>query len=409
MKFYSLFALTLLAHAGLAAPLNERSALSWAEKNKLDIHKFFEAQLKKLDIIKTVKAPSGQIIDWIKVDDDACSSPPPKVPQPKAFVAHKTELDQIEKGPPGTVPRYRKRLDHINYNVTTLESLLKKFGPLGHNGTRLSKRQTVDGDYWYANTGQTIDNLGGQGLFSIYNPQTEDPDHSIMQIAVIRQDGANGIPGAGSRHTQTVEVGLTVDKSLNGDQETRLFTYFTTNGYASTADNVGGYYSEVVGWNQCDPDYGPGNTYPISEVGGVTYFQSIQFSLHDGKWWLWINDRWVGNYKADLFSANAPDASLTLQDHSDYIAFYGEVYDANSNPGVTTTDMGSGQFAGEHDNRAATIRNILVEDLNGNNVDYNGAGSYNVPDTASRYNLEEHYVSGGDWGSYIWLGGPGSG
>jgi hypothetical protein len=53
------------------------------------------------------------------------------------------------------------------------------------------------------------------------------------------------------------------------------------------------------------------------------------------------------------------------------------------------------------------MHNLRVQvDREGNMDDYDGSSSVTDPDM---YDLELHMRSGGSWGSYFWLGGPGAG
>jgi hypothetical protein len=93
-----------------------------------------------------------------------------------------------------------------------------------------------------------------------------------------------------------------------------LFTFFTTDGYQSTANNKGGWNRDVAGWVQVDTQIFPGTTFaPLSTRGGAQYDVKIQWLL-DGanNWWLFVLDRWIGYYPGTLFSAGT-DAGRSLQ------------------------------------------------------------------------------------------------
>ena len=184
-----------------------------------------------------------------------------------------------------------------------------------------------------------------------------------------------------------------------------LFTFYTTNGYSANGNNIGGWNREVTGWVQVDTQIFPGTVFsPLSTAGGTQYDLQIQYLLYQGNWWLWVKDRWIGYYPASLFGAGT-NAALSLQTQSSQLTFYGEVYD--SHPQFTTTDMGSGKFPNAGFGQAAFIRNIDYTTTG--NVQQIFTGGVNIVTDTSRYQLETHLSSGGSWGSYVYLGGPGAG
>ncbi|KAH8166372.1 hypothetical protein CIB48_g1842 [Xylaria polymorpha] len=98
------------------------------------------------------------------------------------------------------------------------------------------------------------------------------------------------------------------------------------------------------------------------------------------------------------------NAANTLADHADEISFYGEVY--NSGTALTTTDMGSGEFPELGFRRAAYVHNIVYYDANIRHQDFNS--SWISVSDPSRYRIEPTWRSGGKWGSYFYVGGPGA-
>jgi hypothetical protein len=69
--------------------------------------------------------------------------------------------------------------------------------------------------------------------------------------------------------------------------------------------------------------------------------------------------------------------------------------------------MGSGIFADRRWPWAAFQRNLMRQTTRpGALAEYNGAAWATDP---KKYTVEKHFRSGTDWGSYMWLGGPGAG
>ncbi|KAF4627827.1 hypothetical protein G7Y89_g10333 [Cudoniella acicularis] len=321
-----------------------------------------------LDIKKTTVTDS-QIIDWISIESQGnIAEPPPPLapltPDPTKETSRplsELELPGVEIGPPGTVPVPR-------INLTYLAKAASKQLPRSTPSTGQSKRQ-YSGDHWYVSSDQPVNNIGGSAVFSLFNAYVENPgDFSLLQTAVTRST-TNGL--------QTLEAGWI--NYPNQVSQPHLFTYYTTNGYSA-----GG------GWPSVD--------------GGTQYEMQLGYQLSGGNWWLWVINRWVGYYPASLYSANQANPSATLEAGSDTIYYYGEIY--QSEGPLTTTDMGSGEFAGTGFGHAGYIHNMDYVDTN-STAQYYTAG-FGDSDS-SRYNADPFPESGTTWGSYTYLGGPGAG
>ena len=106
-------------------------------------------------------------------------------------------------------------------------------------------------------------------------------DFSLLQSAVAYQSSVG---------LQTVEAGW-INYPLQIDQP-HIFTYFTTDGYASSGNKVGGWNQDVGGWVQVDSTYFPGTVFStIATIGGTQYDMTMQFQLFQGNWWLFVIDR----------------------------------------------------------------------------------------------------------------------
>jgi len=355
--------------------------------------------------VKRTTASDGTKIDWIPLESqttngEIAAAPPLSIAhkllassddplKPKALL----QLPGAEQGPAGTVPVFVA-------NNATLAMQHSKNPPPGF----ASSRKRAAGDHWYASSEQHVSNHGGSAAYSIYKTFTQsDNDFSLLQTAVTRDNVPK--PGDNSQRVgQTVEAGWINYPAQIASPH--LFTFYTTDGYQTLADNKGGWNRDVAGWVQTDSQIFPGTAFsPLSTRGGTQYEITIEYYLYQGNWWLFVLDRWIGYYPASLFGAGT-DAGQSLQTQADNIFYYGEIYD--SHPQLTTTDMGSGSFANAGRGQSAYIRNMVYTDLNNANQYYNGAAGTVVSDT-NRYTLEAHYDNRDDWGSYIYLGGPGAG
>jgi hypothetical protein len=329
-------------------------------------------------------------IDWIPID---AQGPIAKPPAPLTVFATTSNTSIAEPellnpgaqlGPPGTVPI--PRVDPAYLNSLPTKSLPDK------NKSSKSKRQ-YSGDHWYVSSDQVVSNYGGSAFYSIFKAFVNNKnDFSLLQTAVTHSS---------TKGEQTLEAGWI--NYPNQVAAPHLFTYYTTNGYKSNGNNVGGWNRDVTGWVQYDTLIFPGTVFsPNSVDGGAQYEIQIQYLLYEGNWWVWVRDRWIGYYPASIFSNAA--SGVTLATGSDTIYYYGEVY--QSEGPLTTTDLGSGEFAEKGFGRSAYIHNLVYFDTAGVSHPYT-AGFWDSDPT--RYDHRNVVNSGTNWGSYVYLGGPGAG
>lgn len=381
-------------------------------RSNAQLVKYFERRQKKLHVVATTTTPSGQIIDWIPRESQdpngEIAEPPPDPARvtgdrehPERKAKFELEDPKVEHGPEGTVPVPRKRLDGLPSD--RLQNFLAKHrSPVREELTAesgFSIPLPEEGGHRYAATAQTTTAFGGEGALSAFDPYTETAgDFSLIQISLSNVD----LP-----KKQTIEAGWQECHDIYGDWLPHLFLFYTTNGYTESGDGKGGYNQDVDGWIQHDDSVHPGAVYsPTSVRGGTQRVLRIKFQLYRNNWWFRCNERWLGYYPARLFMG---DKSVfeTLGDHADHIKFYGEIFDSDAVAGKTKTDMTSGHWPDEGWQFTGYMHNLRVQvDREGNMDDYDGSSSVTDPDM---YDLELHMRSGGSWGSYFWLGGPGAG
>lgn len=354
-----------------------------------------------LPILKTTTTSKGQILDWVPLDSQGHIARPPPLSLLKRTptaqdVAIVNAIKPQDSGPAGTVPILRshgptkpmKRLPQAQDNNSTSSSTHAK--------------RSYNGQHWYASTAQNVNNHGGTATYSIFKAFVErSSDFSLLQVAVIRNNAAHA--GTAPK-SQTVECGWINYPDQVGDPH--LFSFYTTNNYEAYGDNICGWNRDVAGWVQYDKDIYPGIPFaPLSTIGGAKYEADIGYYYYEGNWWLSTLGKFIGYYPGSLFSQGVNPAD-TLNDHSDQINFYGEIY--NSEEDMTTTDMGSGEFPEAGFGNAAYLRKIAYYDTGNNYQNYDGSRGVIVSDQ-NRYRLSANWNSGSDWGSYFYLGGPGAG
>ncbi|OAA69785.1 putative Glucoamylase [Cordyceps fumosorosea ARSEF 2679] len=332
-------------------------------------------------IVDTTVLPNGQIIDWVLSDEVA---PPTGV---------EDTLDKVItplNGPKGAVP-YLRPSTNINSKVKEL--------PRQDSG--LSKRVTKG--HKYAFTQQTVNNKGGGASFSLYDPYLEnDTDFSLIQTAVSNTQVRNTYYGS---IVQTLEAGWQKYPAYN-PSPVHFFTFFNTNGYHAFGHNISGYNTDYAGWVQVDSNVYPGySKWTHSVDGGQQYDIDLQYRLVDDKWWLAVNGRNIGYYPTWMFNQNVTTGS-SLATTSNEISFYGEIYSDNDK---TTSDMGSGEFPSAGYGKSAYMRNIVYADTQNSVRNYSANSNDNIITDPGVYNLETHFETGGNWGSYMYLGGPGYG
>jgi hypothetical protein len=385
--------------------------------NRSDFAAWLQHRQSQLQVTKTTKTPSGQTVDWIPLESQSpgpIATPPPTEPSYKMAAvdaARPTKAATFEiaqAGPAGHVPVLRPDLSKVP-DTTSLVKFLSKRGGLKLNARR-QKPLPTDPDpagYFHASSGQTVTNYGCEAWYNVWDPQVDIPsspgdDHSISQTWLQNYDKPK---------TQSIEAGLTVDKTLNGDTANHIFTYYTTNGYAPDADNTGGYNRLVKGWVQVHASIFPGTRINGSSTPGAGSQLEIglKYQLFNGDWWLGFNNNesgpwiWLGYYPASLFAGG-------LGDHASWASFGGEVYSALANPCLTTDQMGSGRHASAGFSFAAFQRNMRTQsNTAGNVVDFTGSPETDVAASncpAGQYTIQPFMNSGGTWASYQYFGGP---
>jgi hypothetical protein len=88
-----------------------------------------------------------------------------------------------------------------------------------------------------------VTNGGSSARFSVWKPFVEPTDFSLSQLWV---------SGGSGTANQTAEAGWQVYPQKYTDANSRLFIYFTTNGYTSRGNNLGCYNLDCIGFVQTD-------------------------------------------------------------------------------------------------------------------------------------------------------------
>jgi hypothetical protein len=186
--------------------------------------------------------------------------------------------------------------------------------------------------FHYSSVRQKGDSEGTYANLVIAGPDKEDPNnkvklglgdyHTLTEISVQSADGK-----------QAVEVGWTIDRLLNGNDQPHLFVYHWVDGKRTC-------------YNTCDfsapdpktvgtPSVGPGGALP---AGTVRNF-GIQFS--GNAWWIAYGTEWIGYYPATNWQD--PVTKEYKFTRATQHQWFGEVASSSLDP---CTSMGTGETSG---------------------------------------------------------------
>ncbi|EXC46297.1 hypothetical protein L484_001292 [Morus notabilis] len=193
----------------------------------------------------------------------------------------------------------------------------------------------------------------------------------------------------------TSQSGHQVSPDLYGDNNTRLFTYWTSDAYQAT----GCYNLLCSGFIQINNEIAMGaSIYPVSGYKGSQFDINLLVwkDPKEGNWWMQFGNNYVlGYWPGFLFPYLSDSASM--------IEWGGEVVNSESEGQHTSTQMGSGRFPDEGFGKASYFRNIQIVDGSNNLRDPKDIGTYT--EQPNCYDVKTGKM--GDWGSYFYYGGPG--
>ncbi|KAL8262498.1 hypothetical protein R6Q59_023847 [Mikania micrantha] len=288
------------------------------------------------------------------------------------------------KCPKGTIPIRR-----TNKEDMLRASSLKSYG----RNNSVSQQSTIDSefvdvtkDHEYAIARTDGLFYGAKATFNIWNPKVQRQDEfSLGQLWITRGSGSD---------LNTIEAGWQVYPGLYGDSSTRLFIFWTSDGYQRRkCYNLG-----CPGFIQTSNEIALGGTLsPISQVDGSQYEMTVLIwkDRKGGDWWMKFGETLVGYWPASLFTS--------LRESASTVEWGGEVVNLKSDGHHTTTDMGSGYFPQQGFGKASYIRNIQTVDE---------SNTLRTPESLQTYSPENScydIVMGmnDNSGSQFFFGGPG--
>lgn len=363
--------------------------------------------------VKSIKSPDGDIIDCIPISlQSAFDHPQLKnhsiqmVPSyhPEGLFRDGKRVGKKEIGPQqitqlwhkngrcshGTIPVRRTRKDDL-LRASSIQSFGKKkhktiprpkyAAPepdlINQNGHQHAIAY-VEGDQYY----------GAKATINVWDPKIQQTNEfSLSQLWLLGGSFASDL--------NSIEAGWQVSPDLYGDNNTRLFTYWTSDAYQAT----GCYNLLCSGFIQVNNEIAMGaSIYPLSNYRSSQYDISILVwkDPKEGNWWMQFgNDYVLGYWPAFLFSYLSDSASM--------VEWGGEVVNSESDGQHTTTQMGSGHFPNEGFSKASYVRNIQIVDESNNLRAPKDVGTFT--EQSSCYDIQ--LGRNGEWGDYFYYGGPG--
>ncbi|KAL4192192.1 hypothetical protein AMTRI_Chr06g192740 [Amborella trichopoda] len=355
-------------------------------------------KLENRPIIKTIKSEDkavGDCVDFYKqpafdhplLKNHSVQMKPSSYPvgftsEKKVQSSNLQSWNRKDTCPPGTIPICRMTRDAM-FNVSSIKNLQKKHP--------FSKK--LDVSMWDGHEHAVVyvkggEYFGAKANLSVWNPHTQPNEFSLSQIWVL---------SGPYEELNSVEAGWMAYPDVNGDNHTRIFTYWTGDGYKHT----GCYNHLCPGFIQTSRDIALGaKIVPISSYGGNQY-HIIILIYKDPKtanWWMIYKDEPVGYWPSSLFTSLARSANS--------IEWGGEVTDLQTDGKHTTTQMGSGHWPSEGWKKAAFISNLQIVD--GSNYLRRPEGLKTIAEKEECYSVQIGGQGGKNWGDFMYYGGPGS-
>jgi hypothetical protein len=291
----------------------------------------------------------------------------------------------------GTIPMRRISLDELS----TFANLQDFFNKSSDGTGALPGVDPPAVSHKYAYTVQTVNNLGGNSTINLWNPPVNT---NLGQVFSLSQQWYSGGQG---NNLQTVEGGWQNYPGKYGDNNARLFIFWTANNYgqAGTVPNIGCYNLDCPGFVQVSNKWHLGGKFSnYSMSGGKQYFFTMTWYFYQNNWWLALGNgttsTWIGYYPGRVFRGGQ------MSQNAQSITYGGETA-GNGNWGP----MGSGAWANLGYTFAAFQRQIYYFAIT------NAAQWANL--TAQQPSPNCYSINGPTfsnmpvWGENFYFGGPG--
>ncbi|KAK7855870.1 hypothetical protein CFP56_025881 [Quercus suber] len=390
--FLLVFSLVCPVHS-LETVEDRASNQTFRPNEELKKLKLIAARLSK---INKPASPDGDIIDCVvshlqpafdhpQLKGQKPLDPPdrPKGHSPSGMLEENVQLWSLsgESCPEGTVPIRRTTEGDM-----LRASSVRRFGRKPRRHVRRDSSSNghehavgyVSGDQYF----------GAKASINVWAPRVANQyEFSLSQMWVIS--------GSFGDDLNTIEAGWQVSPELYGDNYPRFFTYWTTDAYQAT----GCYNLLCSGFVQTNNRIAIGAAIsPTSSYNGGQFDISLLVwkDPKHGNWWLEFGSGiLVGYWPSFLFTH--------LQSHASMVQFGGETVNSRPSGFHTSTQMGSGHFAGEGFGKASYFRNLQVVDWDNNLIPLSNLRV--LADHPNCYDIQGGINS--VWGNYFYYGGPG--
>ncbi|XP_006651936.2 uncharacterized protein LOC102704790 [Oryza brachyantha] len=369
--------------------------------------------LKRLNkpAVKSIESPDGDIIDCVHISHQPAFDHPflknhtiqmrPNYHPDGLYDESKSSTDAGGGGerpmvqlwhhggtcPEDTVPIRRTKRDDL-----LRASSMRRYGKKRHrapNPMSVDPNLLNEGGHQHAIAYVQGDKYyGAKATINVWAPKIEQPNEfSLSQLWILG--------GSFGEDLNSIEAGWQVSPDLYGDNNTRLFTYWTSDAYQAT----GCYNILCAGFVQVNSEIAMGaSIFPISSYSGSQYDISIMIwkDPKEGNWWMQFGKDYVlGYWPSFLFSYLGDSASM--------IEWGGEVVNSQLDGVHTSTQMGSGHFPEEGFSKSSYFKNIQVVDSTNNLKAPKGVGTFT--EQSNCYDVQNG--NNADWGTYFYYGGPG--
>jgi hypothetical protein len=287
-----------------------------------------------------------------------------------------------------TIPMRRITLEEMTH-FPTLRDFFQK-GPGGSGRPSLAVPRNAPESsptqgHKYSIMTQEVNNLGGNSNLNLWNPYVNTAWGEVFSLSQEWYVGGSG------EDTQTAEVGWQNFPAKYGNEDSRLFIYWTAD-----------YYNQTGCYNlECGAFVQVSNAAPLgggftaySTHGGGQYEVSAMYYLYQGNWWLAIQGKWIGYYPGSIYRGGQ------LSRYSQNIQF------GTEGVGVTVWPAeGSGNWSTSGFGSAAYQRNLYYINLSRQWV-WDSLRNYD-PSPHCYSTSGPFFSTSSDWGANFYEGGPG--
>lgn len=352
--------------------------------------------------LSSIQSPDGDIIDCVLLSQQPAFDHPllknhkiqmrPNFPEQLSVNLTKDETSKpqlwhsVGSCPSGTIPVRRTTKEDI-----LRANKMKQYGRKFHRPVQMptsAASVSQSGHEHAIGYVQGGSYYGAKATISVWDPSVQVANEfSLSQLWILA--------GSFNSDLNSIEAGWQVSPDLYGDNNTRLFTYWTSDAYQAT----GCYNLLCSGFVQVSDQIAMGATIsPVSSYNGRQYDITILIwkDPKAGNWWMQFGDKYVmGYWPSSLFT--------TLTKSAGTIEWGGEVVNSDAGGQHTTTQMGSGHFPSEGFGKSSYFSNLLLVDANNNLISPGSVSTF--ADKSNCYDVQSG--SNSDWGDYFYYGGPG--